>query len=726
MKIHPPDLINSFSDDLSSHFSTTSEGETVFIRGIHRFYRALGRFVARNAWAVIVVCMAITIIGAIKTKHTPKKSDLSGYAPYGARSRYELAAYEQFFDYQGQGIKILVMLMATDNGTMIRNTHLNEAVNVIDFISKNFTIYNSREQRPEGFDEYCYGFCLYNEPIRQFYNGYQIQTLNPTSRINLSYPVTSMFGRTFSLQPNFFGIKTYSNEELTEFHAKNKTILTNMKEAKMILLQFRGEREESWTDEQIKAYEIAISEYFINEYKNPYLKVLVVSNSFAQKEIQRGGLKLQPFLAVGFVIMTIFTVITELISSAFAHQCSWYKVINAVTACIVPFCSVGAAFGMLFFAGFRFGPIILVTPFLILAIGVDDSFLMMHAWQRVVSKLRKHPRPDDSIEYRIAEVLAEAGPSITISALTNIMAFIVGGLTSPPEVELFCYANAFALFVDTVFSVTLYAAIMALCGKQEMKSENQTISIFIIILLIGYLALTTYGTLNIGIDLSTRKFFLKDSILLEADVYRSKYVIPNFTPAAIIVNNPGNLSDPHRIEQLNNFIQQFEKMNNSIGSDATKYFLRDYEEYKDPFGDLPAGIKPFDANDLEDFLSWPEYSFWKGFLKVKNGKNGEKVLDKFFVNVGFEGKELVNWEERGRLLKTWRDEVDKYRDIFNATIYSDDALFLDLIKVIPSVSWQSAAATKKREKDIKNVTLKGVRFFEDFENPKKPNVVALA
>ena len=128
------------------------------------------------------------------------------------------------------------------------------------------------------------------------------------------------------------------------------------------------------------------------------------------------------------------------------------QIINAVTACIVPFMSCGAAFGLMFFAGVRFGPIVLVTPFLILAIGVDDSFLMMHAWQRVVSKLKKHPKPDDSIEYRIGEVLAEAGPSISISALTNIMAFTVGALTSPPEVRLFCMTNAFTIFLDTCFS----------------------------------------------------------------------------------------------------------------------------------------------------------------------------------------------------------------------------------------------------------------------------------
>lgn len=72
MKVSPSKMIDdSCSDDLSSQFSTTSEGETIFIRGIHKFYRALGRFVAKNAWAVIFVCMVITVIGAIKTKHTP-------------------------------------------------------------------------------------------------------------------------------------------------------------------------------------------------------------------------------------------------------------------------------------------------------------------------------------------------------------------------------------------------------------------------------------------------------------------------------------------------------------------------------------------------------------------------------------------------------------------------------------------------------------------------------
>lgn len=66
-------------------------------------------------------------------------------------------------------------------------------------------------------------------------------------------------------------------------------------------------------------------------------------------------------------------------------------------------------------------------------------------------------------------MVAETGASITLSAVTNMLAFGVGAVTSPPEIQLFSVVNAFALFVDTAYSVTLYAAIMAECGRREMR-----------------------------------------------------------------------------------------------------------------------------------------------------------------------------------------------------------------------------------------------------------------
>uniref|UniRef100_A0A1I7YD67 SSD domain-containing protein n=1 Tax=Steinernema glaseri TaxID=37863 RepID=A0A1I7YD67_9BILA len=549
--------------------------------------------------------------------------------------------------------------------------------------------------------------------MSSFQNGFQVKMaergLNSSrsERISLKYPVTKLFGREVSLQPNFFGI------QLAEGPAAER--LSNMESVRLIILQFRAEQHDAWSDDDVKKWELAVNDFFAQHYLSERLRVLVLSTSSVQKEILRAGMSLSPFLLVGFFVMSVFSVATTLASATFMHQLSWHKVTLAVMACVVPFMSCGAAFGLLFFCGMRFGPILCVTPFLILAIGVDDSFLMLHAWHRVVKKARQERRPDDSLENRLAEVLVESGPSITISAATNILAFTVGALTSPPEIQLFCYANAMAIFVDTVFSETIYAAMMALAGRVEMRKEKLQekedvegetrwehrlkektarfldvylgqltktwVSIAVVVLYCGYVAISVWGITLLRTDLDTRKFFLKDSVLIEVDHLRTELVVPYFTPLTVFVNRPGNLSDPERRARLDALVTHFETSKDAIGPDSTN----------NPFGEESSS--DFDADELPEFLKWPEYSFWKGFLKLKEADGGSVELERFFFTTGFSGHKLQDWAERGALLARWRADVDGFREEFDASIFSDDALFLDLIEVIPSVTWQSVAAT---------------------------------
>lgn len=64
---------------------------------------------------------------------------------------------------------------------------------------------------------------------------------------------------------------------------------------------------------------------------------------------------------------------------------------------------------------------------MVLQSGVDDAFLLLHTW-------RKNAYITDGAE-RMSRVISDIGPSITITSLTNVLAFSVGTL-SPAKVVL--------------------------------------------------------------------------------------------------------------------------------------------------------------------------------------------------------------------------------------------------------------------------------------------------
>lgn len=115
--------------------------------------------------------------------------------------------------------------------------------------------------------------------------------------------------------------------------------------------------------------------------------------------------------------------------------------------------------------------------------GVDDAYLMIHSWQRICAdRLQLHrnniPGMHNSLRDRIAEMMVDVGPSITITSLTNVLAFVVGIFSPTPEIQLFCAGNAMAIFFDFVYQLFLFGPIVALAGRFEIQAEKHKLLLF--------------------------------------------------------------------------------------------------------------------------------------------------------------------------------------------------------------------------------------------------------
>ncbi len=100
-----------------------------------------------------------------------------------------------------------------------------------------------------------------------------------------------------------------------------------------------------------------------------------------------------------------------------------------------------------------------VVPFLILAIGVDNMFLISRAEREI-------PKYVTNVETRIAFALKEIGPSIFTAATCEALAFFIGMLTDVPALQNFCLVAGLGVVADFVLQLTIFVGALTLDNKR--------------------------------------------------------------------------------------------------------------------------------------------------------------------------------------------------------------------------------------------------------------------
>jgi Niemann-Pick C1 protein len=109
-----------------------------------------------------------------------------------------------------------------------------------------------------------------------------------------------------------------------------------------------------------------------------------------------------------------------------------------------------------------------VVPFLILAIGVDNIFLISRAERTV-------PKYVTSVEQRIAWALKDIGPSIFAACTCEALAFFIGMLTDVPALQNFCLVAGIGVITDFFLQMTIFIGALTLDNKRIAANRGDII-----------------------------------------------------------------------------------------------------------------------------------------------------------------------------------------------------------------------------------------------------------
>ena len=152
--------------------------------------------------------------------------------------------------------------------------------------------------------------------------------------------------------------------------------------------------------------------------------------------------------------------------------------------------SVSTSVGLFSLFGVRVTLIIAeVIPFLVLAIGVDNVFILAHELERqnvrAYALASKHTSSDEhfdssdltSVEDRMAMALGRMGPSILLSSTCQTLAFALGATVGMPAVRNFAIYAAGAVAINALLQITVFVAAMSIDLKRtEVSCLNSVLS----------------------------------------------------------------------------------------------------------------------------------------------------------------------------------------------------------------------------------------------------------
>ena len=200
-----------------------------------------------------------------------------------------------------------------------------------------------------------------------------------------------------------------------------------------------------WKDDDMQQiseeYQFHWQDYWaarLDEYKNNHdMDIAYFTDNAFGPEIDRVVSGDLPIFGAAFIVMLVYLALT-----LGKCNCVEARPLIAVGSLLSTICALIMGFGLGSAFGYQVNAIVLLIPFILLGVGVDDDII-------IVESLNRTPLPNNDVgkeDIRFGTAMAHSGLSITLTSCSSIVAFAIGSYVDLPGVEAFCVFASLAFF----------------------------------------------------------------------------------------------------------------------------------------------------------------------------------------------------------------------------------------------------------------------------------------
>ncbi|TKR80372.1 hypothetical protein L596_014455 [Steinernema carpocapsae] len=662
------------------------------------FYR-YGLFITKHPNPFVVGPLLLTGILSLGIFQMTVQDDLRFlYSPEHSPSRFEYRVHKEFSgDSTNKTYLAVAVESASGDGNILRQEVAREIIEFNRFVLHNLTVELGGETFVFG-DEICplLDLCpLSNSIVEIFFDSFWNERLRKDPRIHIDFPLMNFFENKLFLPTHFYGVETGGP--------------LGLEKIQMVHLIFEIPSFGTSSAEEVgQAFEISLKEHLAENHLS--LRFSMFSLAILKEEMTKNATYTFPFISLTILLLLSFT-----IGSCLTGDWITSKPIEALMGVLSSSLAIISSAGLMFWLGVPFVSQVTVMPFLALAIGVDDTYVMLGAWQDTKRSLTP--------EKRMALSLEEAGSAISVTSITSMLSFGIGALSSTPAISIFCRFIAVAIMFDYLYQITFFAAIMALGGRREAagyhcvfvwrrmpKDEifkakqtnfispthnlfsnyiapflcHRATRIGLIVVYAAYIIGAFYGCSVLEPNLTPSRLLVDDSPLARYLYLAESKIWSEGVIGRVYVNNAPDFSaHPEALETMMQMVEDLESTQFSMGPNSTRLWLREFQNYRQYFWEEDDRF----YETLKSFLGISFNSQWKSYVEWSDNpaRPGKQYVSRFHFTTGFQ---LKDWNVRTNLLLKWRNITAHYPQ-FQALVFDDNNFFSDQMLELKSTTLNS-------------------------------------